>query len=95
MATYVYKCLDCDNVFDIKATIKEKEDGQNNKFACPKCQSKNIKQEFSAVNFFKNVFKDDKKAGGCGCGGEVCGPNDKSNEKNSDNCCGSKNESCC
>lgn len=94
MATYAYKCSDCDNAFDIIATIKEKEEGKSDKFACPKCQSKNIKQEFSAVNFIKNVFRGDKKAGGCGCGGEVCGPNDKINRENSGGCCGGKNESC-
>jgi len=95
MATYTYKCSDCDNVFDVKATIKEKEQGKGEKFVCSKCLSKNIKQEFSAVNFIKNVFKGDKKAEGCGCGGEACEPDDKSGEENNDNCCGGKSGSCC
>lgn len=94
MATYAYKCSDCGNVFDIKATIKEKEQCQSEKFACSKCRSKNIKQEFSAANFIKNVFKGDKKAGGCGCGAGNREDN-KSNEENNDSCCGGKSGSCC
>lgn len=66
MLTYTYKCLDCGGVFDIKATIQEKEEGSGAKFACLKCHSKNIKQELSVVNFFKNVFKWWKKD--CCCG---------------------------
>lgn len=65
MATYKYKCSGCGNVFDIEATIKEKEEGKNEKFICPKCQSKNIKQEFSAGNFIKNVFRNNKCCGNC------------------------------
>lgn len=57
MANYTYKCSDCGNVFGIEATIQEKEEGASEKFVCPKCQSKNIKQKFSAGNFIQNVFK--------------------------------------
>jgi len=70
MTTYKYKCSDCGNVFDIEATIQEKEESKSEKFICPKCQSKNIKQEFSAGNFIKNVFKSGGKAGGCCSGGD-------------------------
>ncbi|MCX6751397.1 MAG: hypothetical protein NT161_01360 [Candidatus Nomurabacteria bacterium] len=75
MNTYTYKCLDCKNVFGIMATIEEKEGGISEKFICPKCHSKNTKQEFSAGNFIKNVFKSNDK-GGCGSGnnnGGCCG----------------------
>lgn len=65
MATYTYKCSGCGNAFDIEATIQEKEGSKDKKFACPKCQSKNIKQQFSAGNFIKNVFGSNKNAGGC------------------------------
>ncbi len=98
MATYAYKCSACGNSFDIKATIKEKEEAKSEKFSCPKCQSRNIKQEFSAVNFMKNVFKTDNKAGGCGCGlpaqagGGECDSND---EESAGGCCGGKSGSCC
>lgn len=78
MATYTYKCADCGNIFDVHATIREKEEGKSSKFACPKCKSKNIKQKFSAANFIKNIFKSDK-TGGCCPGG---GKNNKSG------CCG-------
>lgn len=101
MATYTYKCSDCGNVFEVKATIKEKEEGQSEKFACQKCQSKNIKQEFSAANFFKNVFKGDSRVGGCGCGlpaqvgGGIGDSDNKLNHEDDDSCCGGKSGSCC
>ncbi|HCP08853.1 MAG TPA: hypothetical protein DIT25_03595 [Candidatus Moranbacteria bacterium] len=71
MATYAYKCADCGNVFDIEASIQEKEEG-GEKFACPKCSSKNIQQKFSAGNFLSNVFKGEDKDGGCCSGGGNC-----------------------
>lgn len=70
MATYAYKCSACGNVFDLKATIQEKEAGE--KFACLKCGSKDIKQEFSAVNFIKNVFKRENQTGNCCSGENAC-----------------------
>ncbi len=73
MATYTYKCADCGNVFDIEASIQEKEEGKSEKFVCPKCQSKNIKQDFSAGNFLKNVFSGRKDKGGCCSGGNDAG----------------------
>lgn len=90
MATYKYKCLTCNDIFNINATIQEKEEGKKDKFSCPKCQSKNIKEQFSASNFMKNIFTDDK---GCCCsGGNTCKPT-----KNKDNDCGCKNNKggCC
>lgn len=72
MTQYVYKCLDCGNVFDVAATIQEKEEGKSEKFVCPKCQSKKIKQEFSASNFIKNIFKNNSSSGGCCPGGNTC-----------------------
>jgi putative FmdB family regulatory protein len=96
MATYNYKCSDCGNTFDVEATIQEKEEGANEKFACPKCKSKNIKQEFSATNFIKNVFKSDGKAGGCCSGGNVCDISCKPDEEGKSDC-GDKNSNsgCC
>ena len=80
MAEYIYKCSDCGNAFSINATIREKEEGKGEKFVCSKCKSKNIKQEFSAGNFIKNIFKGEKGSGGCCSGG------DDANSKGS--CCG-------
>lgn len=81
MATYKYKCSGCGNVFDIETTIQEKEEGKNEKFICPKCRSKNIKQEFSASNFIKNVFQGNKGGGSCCSGGNTCGASCKPDEK--------------
>lgn len=83
MATYGYKCSACGQAFEIKATIKEKEEGKSEKFACPKCGSKNIKPEFSAVNFIKNVFTGELKAGAC-----ACRPKKKSDERADKSGCG-------
>src|SRR3989339_244191 len=69
MATYTYKCLDCANIFEIQATIQEKEEGTSDKFICPGCLSKNLSQEFSAVNFIKNIFKNNSQS--C-CSGNDC-----------------------
>jgi len=76
MATYTYKCSACGQVFNLKATIKEKEEGKGEKFVCPKCGAKDIKPEFSAANFIKNVFKGDHKTGACACGSD-CEPEKK------------------
>lgn len=67
MPKYSYKCGDCDSKFEVDASIKEKEEG-GDKFDCPKCKSKNAKQQFSLKSFFS---KDKSEGGGgCGCGGK-------------------------
>lgn len=97
MTTYKYRCSDCVNAFSIEATIQEKEEGVSNKFVCPKCGSKNIKQEFSATNFIKNIFKSDGKSSGCCSGGDVCdisckpdeiGKSDCGDQNGNNSCCG-------
>lgn len=95
MGTYIYKCSDCDNVFKIEATIREKEEGKSKKFICPKCQSKNISQEFSAINFIKNAFKSANKSGGCCSGGNVCDINCELNKKEKEGCETKNNNSGC
>lgn len=45
---YDYKCTDCEEVFEVRATFAEKEKGL--KPECPKCGSKQTKQVFSALN---------------------------------------------
>ena len=96
MATYSYKCSDCGHGFNVEATIQEKEEGRIEKFACPKCGSKNIKQEFSAGYFLKNIFKCDKKSEGCCSGGCACDGGTKPEAKK-ENCCADKanNDGCC
>lgn len=64
MAKYSCRCLSCGLAFDVNATLKEKEEGQGDKFVCPSCRSKNIKQKFSIINFVKNIFDNERD---CGC----------------------------
>lgn len=86
--------MDCDNAFEIEATIQEKEEEKNEKFICPKCQSRNVRYDFLPFNFFKNVFKGESKAGGCCSGGNSCGTGCKPNKKEVD-CCGNNNKDAC
>ena len=79
MATYAYKCSACGQAFDLKATIQEKEEGK--KFACLKCGSKDIKQEFSAANFIKNIFKGENKNENF-CSNENAGDREPTNPEN-------------
>ncbi|MDD4271292.1 MAG: zinc ribbon domain-containing protein [Patescibacteria group bacterium] len=95
MATYAYKCADCGNAFEIKAAIREKEEGKSEKFVCPKCRSKNIRPEFSAANFIKNIFKAYGKTDDCCCdkniGSEDCRVNETKNNNTSHS---GKNDGC-
>jgi putative FmdB family regulatory protein len=65
MPKYSYKCQDCDNKFEVEASIKEKEEG-GKKFNCPKCKSEKTKQIFSLKSLFSN---DKNSGGGCCCSG--------------------------
>jgi putative FmdB family regulatory protein len=64
MPMYEYYCQDCDNKFEIKASISEKEKGL--KVKCPGCGSN------KTVQVLGNFFTFSK--GGSGFGGG-CGPN--------------------
>lgn len=72
MPIYGFYCQDCEENFDIKATISEKEKGL--KVSCPICGSKRTIQIFS--NFF--TFSKDNRSGF----GGSCGPN------STPGCCG-------
>lgn len=67
MPKYTYKCKQCENKFEVEASIKEKEEGCC-KFNCPKCKSGDTKQIFSLKSFFSKDKGD--KSGGCCCGGK-------------------------
>ena len=72
MPKYTYKCNECENKFDVEASIKEKEedsDKDSNKFNCPKCKSKHTKQVFSLMSFFSSD-KGGDKGKGCCCKGK-------------------------
>ena len=47
MPIYEFRCEDCDEVFEVRASIKEKEAGLELK--CPKCESENARQLLSHV----------------------------------------------
>lgn len=46
MPLYDYMCIQCQSVFEVRATFKEKEAGLE--IECPKCNSKEIHQMISA-----------------------------------------------
>lgn len=71
MPIYEFHCEECDELFEIRASIKEREEGLQPK--CPKCQSEHTKQLISGVM----VLHGDSGRGfsgplpGCG---PTCGP---------------------
>jgi len=48
MPVYEYKCEKCNKVFEILASIREKEKGL--KAVCPKCKGKRVYQIFRKIN---------------------------------------------
>jgi len=71
MPTYEYHCNECGYYFDVKATVKEKEEGL--KINCEQCGSENMQQVFGGFAILGgqtvNVkLKDTQNSGGC-CGG--------------------------
>jgi putative FmdB family regulatory protein len=72
MPIYSYKCEDCENAFDITATVEEKTVNDPNVFACPACESPNVAQKFS-LNLLVNKAKEQSGDGGCTPGGGCCG----------------------
>jgi putative FmdB family regulatory protein len=69
MPLYDYQCQDCNAVFEVRATFKEKEQGLKPK--CPQCQSKKTRQILTTGLFVAHGNKE--CSGNCGpnCGG--CG----------------------
>ncbi len=51
MPVYTFQCQNCQEVFDIQATFKEKADGL--KPQCPECQSKKTRQLLTAGLFIR------------------------------------------
>jgi putative FmdB family regulatory protein len=72
MPTYEYFCQDCENKFEVKASLAEKEKGL--KVKCPACEGKNTVQILG--NFFSFSKGKRQNSGGC------CGPSTSSG------CCG-------
>ena len=48
MPNYNYECQDCQDVFEVTASIKDME---KNHFACKKCGSKNTKRLFDGFGY--------------------------------------------
>lgn len=68
MPTYEYVCSECQNRFDVHATLAEKEKGL--KLECPNCHSKKAIQVFG--NFM--VMGGSKSGGFNPCSMPGCGP---------------------
>ena len=58
MARYGYKCLDCDNEFEIECSIKQYD--RHKKQMCNQCKSNNVDRtvELTAVHLGRGFFKD-------------------------------------
>ena len=73
MPLYDFQCQDCQTIFEVRATFKEKEEGI--KPQCPQCQSKQTRQVLTS-GLLLRVVGDDTSQGGCACGsggGGCCG----------------------
>ena len=53
MPTYEYVCTECQNKFDVFATLSEKEKGLRPE--CPKCQSQKTNQVFSSFTVIGGI----------------------------------------
>lgn len=66
---YEYVCSECQNKFEVRATLSEKEKGL--KPECPNCHSKKTIRVFSGF-----AVKGSSRGGGFDpCAGGGCGPN--------------------
>lgn len=52
MPIYSFQCQDCQEVFDVRASFKEREAGLEPQ--CPKCQSRQTKQVITAGSFIRS-----------------------------------------
>lgn len=69
MPTYDYQCQDCDLVFEVVATIRQKQAGLSPR--CPRCGSVETLQAFRSLTFLRGGSGPDSTPLGCGPG---CGP---------------------
>ena len=94
MPIYNYQCQNCGNIFDLEITLQEKEKG-GEKFICPKCGSKEIKQNISTLDFIKNLAASYNSGGCCG-GSNTCDISCKPDENNPEGCSDKKGDrGCC
>ena len=75
MPMYEYHCKECGYYFDVKATIKEKEEGL--KVHCEQCGSDNLQQVFGGFAILGgqavNVKSPNSQNGAGCCGGSGSG----------------------
>lgn len=69
MPTYKYNCQKCDNTFEVKASLEEKEKNDPKKFKCNNCGSSDLKQDFCGTNI--SATNHEKGHSGS-CGGCCC-----------------------
>lgn len=70
MPTYNFQCEKCSEIFEVRATFKEKEDGLEPE--CPKCLSKETRQMITAGFVLRG--SDGSSLSLPGCGPVGCGP---------------------
>ena len=64
MPTYDYRCQDCGEAFDIRASMAAYSEGLSPR--CPECGSANAVRGFSAVNVLTGSSGSGQSSGSCG-----------------------------
>jgi len=64
MPRYDYECEQCQSVFEVRASIKEKEVGLSP--VCPKCQSQTVHQIITAGLVLRKIDGNTMPSSGCG-----------------------------
>ena len=64
MPFYDLKCTGCGNVFNVKATISEKE---NKKIPCPNCGGKELVRVYDTMHLSVGNSKPERPASECAC----------------------------
>lgn len=72
MPTYAYQCKQCGAIFEIRATIQEKEQGLIS-LTCPQCGAQEARQLLTAGLLLQGGGKNSLPACGCNSGGGCCG----------------------
>ncbi len=64
MPVYSFQCQDCQEVFDVRASFKEKEAGLEPR--CPKCQSQQTKQVITSGLYIRGGDGESLSLPACG-----------------------------
>jgi len=71
---YSFICNDCDNTFEIRASISEMSKGL--RIICPHCNSNNVRRDYSSIYLSSTKDKSSSNSSACsGCSGNrgCCG----------------------